>query len=215
MGIEDVTARISAVQARMGDIQNLATPQGSAVSGINTAAFEDALAIAQAGTSPDTLDPMQSPLLATAAFAPAPRPAALSAAAPDATSSGALSDTQLRDVLAEAGFQGDALRTAWALARRESGGRPGAESAPNSNGTQDHGLFQINDIHRGSWIDFTRLADPLYNAQVAFRMSDGGRNFSSWALGDSGWAGHLQQSNPQAYAQMNARFQQYYQSYPF
>ena len=177
--------------------------------------------MARSGTIPSLSPSVPASASSSASPTPSPswqaasRPAALAGPPPELRPSGALSNRDLRDVLAAAGFQGESLRVAWALARRESGGRPDAVSKPNANGTIDHGLFQVNDVHRGSWIDFDRLPDPRYSAAVAFRMSDGGKNFSAWGLGDTGWAGHLQRTAPQRYEQLQASFSRQYQEYPF
>ncbi len=126
----------------------------------------------------------------------------------------ALSATALDATLRRAGFSGDGLRTAWAVAMRESGAVPDIVSKPNGNGTLDHGLFQINDVHRGSWIDFDRLGQADYNASVAYRMSKGGTDFSAWGLGRTGWAGQLAAKSPATYQNLQEAFQRQYQAYP-
>ncbi len=130
------------------------------------------------------------------------------------SSSAQLGPTQLVDVLRKAGFQGEGLRTAWALAMRESHGRPGAVSPVNPNGTRDHGLFQLNDIHLGKNVDAGQVLDPLANAQAAYRISNGGTSWGAWGLGHSGWAGHLEKQQPQFYARINAAYQAWYQRFP-
>lgn len=207
MSIDSVSSRINAIESRIASIAVMGRPTAPTApyaSGPAASTFAAELSRAQ-DTGALSASTRMKPTGAT--FAAVDRPAL--------PTTGALSDVQLRDVLAEAGFEGEALRTAWALARRESGGRPDAESPSNTNGTRDHGLFQINDVHRGSWIDFDRLSDPLYNAQVAYRMSDGGKDFSAWALGSTGWAGHLQETAPDTYQMLHGRFMEQYQKYPF
>jgi len=126
----------------------------------------------------------------------------------------AMSPRDLNGLLAQAGFSGENLRTAWAIAMRESGGRPDALGKVNPNGTRDHGLFQFNDVH-GKTIDLARAkSDPLYAATEAFRMSKGGKDFSAWGLGDSGWAGHLQRTAPATYATLHANWQKWYDKFP-
>jgi hypothetical protein len=51
--------------------------------------------------------------------------------------------------------------------------------------TQDHGLFQIHapTWESAPWIDWSRIADGRYNAWVAYRISDGGRDWSAWTCG--------------------------------
>jgi len=97
---------------------------------------------------------------------------------------------------------------------RESYGQPGLVGPVNGNGTRDYGLFQFNDVHRGSWLDFDRVFDAQYNADAAFRMSKGGTDFSAWALGDSGWAGQLKERNPDTYQMLYNRWREFYDSYP-
>jgi cell wall-associated NlpC family hydrolase len=128
--------------------------------------------------------------------------------------SGSLAPRELVDVLRKAGFSGEGLKVAWAVAMRESHGRPGALGAVNPNGTRDHGLFQLNDIHLGRSIDASTVYDAASNAAAAYRMSRHGTDWSAWGLGHSGWAGHLEQAKPAAYAQVNARFQEWYARFP-
>jgi len=126
----------------------------------------------------------------------------------------AMSPRDLNGLLVQAGFTGESLRTAWAVAMRESSGKPDVLSKVNSNGTRDHGLFQFNDVHSKS-IDLARAkSDPLYAATEAFRMSKGGKDFSAWGLGDSGWAGHLQRTAPTTYASLQASWQKWYDKFP-
>ena len=113
-------------------------------------------------------------------------------------------DINLLDVLKKAGFTGDALTTAYAVAKAESGGRSSAYNGP-SNGTGDdsYGLFQINMIgtlgperlnktwHSADGSKFklndrSDLFDPLTNAKVAYHMSNGGKNWSAWTTYTSG-----------------------------
>jgi cell wall-associated NlpC family hydrolase len=125
-----------------------------------------------------------------------------------------LTPRQLVAVLEKAGFSGESLHVAWAVAMRESHGRPGALSPRNSNGTRDHGLFQINDCNLGRAIDLAHVYDPISNAKAAFRMSAHGTNWSSWGLGTSGWAGHLLKTNPAVHAQLKAAFDEWYARFP-
>jgi cell wall-associated NlpC family hydrolase len=147
--------------------------------------------------------------------------AALGPAAPVAPTSpvtldakGRLGPHQLVDVLRRAGFTGEGLRTAWALAMRESSGRPGALSKVNGDGTRDHGLFQLNSIHLGRVIDADQVFDADANARAAFKLSHHGRNFSAWGIGHTGWAGHLERMQPATYAAYNKRFQELLAQYP-
>ena len=87
--------------------------------------------------------------------------------------------TQLR----RAGFRARSLRIAWAIAMRESHGHARAIS-----GGGDYGLFQFNRAAWGdaSWWDPTRLLDPLYNATVAYRLSQDGTTWYPWDIDGKG-----------------------------
>jgi hypothetical protein len=97
---------------------------------------------------------------------------------------------------------------------RESNGQPGAIGHVNPNGTRDHGLFQVNDIHLGRSLDPAVMYDPDSNAAAAFKMSSHGTDFSAWGIGTKGWAGHLMRTLPTTYAQLNAAYQKWYDRYP-
>lgn len=89
--------------------------------------------------------------------------------------------------LEAAGFHGQNLKEAWAIAMRESGGNPKAISR-----TGDYGLFQINKAaHQDSplWND-RKMLDARYNAEVAAHFSQKGRNWSAWDISGNGkWLG--------------------------
>lgn len=124
-----------------------------------------------------------------------------------------LSPIELKNVLYKAGFREPAIRTAWAVAMRESGGYPAIVGSLNSNGTRDHGLFQINDVHR-SYVDFTHIYEALYNAQVAYSFTQGGVDFSAWGLGENGWAGELKRKYPKTWAMLRDRMLEWRAKYP-
>lgn len=94
--------------------------------------------------------------------------------------------------LSNIGFKGKALDTAFAIALAESGGYAG-----QVNNTKDYGLFQINmagdnykDRINKSWVSSNKsrfklkglndLLNPTINAQVAYHMSNKGKNWSRW-----------------------------------
>lgn len=112
-------------------------------------------------------------------------PAGGSAApAPQLPTAGTLSGVQVASAARAAGFTGDALVTAVTVARAESGWRPDA-SHVNSNGSTDHGLWQINSVHAsllaaGDW------RDPVANARMAYAVSSGGANWTPWTVFNSG-----------------------------
>lgn len=97
-----------------------------------------------------------------------------------------LSDAQIAAVAKGAGFSGDALAIAVAVAIAESGGNPQSHNAlPPDN---SYGLWQINML--GSMGPERRsryglksnedLYDPTVNARVAFSLSNGGSNWKPW-----------------------------------
>lgn len=96
---------------------------------------------------------------------------------------------KLSEVLAGAGFTGAALITARQISIAESGGRPTAVNR-NTNGTQDTGLMQINDVHcpPGTPIKQFRedMKDPDKNAKKGYEVSNGGTNFQPWVTFTNG-----------------------------
>ncbi len=71
------------------------------------------------------------------------------------------------DTLLATHFPAKAISQAKIVMACESGGNPSAKNI-NRNGTQDSGLFQINDVHLGRvGGDRSRLMDPATNIKVA------------------------------------------------
>lgn len=101
----------------------------------------------------------------------------------------------LISTLKQAGFTGNALRTAYAIAMRESGGRPDAYNPNRSTGDDSFGLFQINMLgnlgparrKQYGLKSNEQLLDPATNAKVAYRMSKGGTDFGAWGLGPNAY----------------------------
>lgn len=99
-----------------------------------------------------------------------------------------LTRLELKALLKEVGFEGKALSQAWAIAMRESRGRSIAFNGNEKTGDNSYGLFQINmigkmgDIRRDkfSMVSNAMLLDPVTNAQIAYYMSDGGKDWSAW-----------------------------------
>jgi murein DD-endopeptidase MepM/ murein hydrolase activator NlpD len=97
----------------------------------------------------------------------------------------------LVSTLQQAGFQGEALKTAWAIAKRESGGRASAFNPRRETGDLSYGLFQINMLDKLGPDRRARyglksnedLLDPATNARVAYAMSKGGTDFGPWGIG--------------------------------
>lgn len=97
---------------------------------------------------------------------------------------------ELKELLAAVGFEGKALRTAWAVAMKESNGRPKAHNDNVNTGDNSYGIFQINMIgqlgearrEKFDLIKNADLFDPVTNAQIAFYMTGGGTDWSSWKV---------------------------------
>lgn len=88
-----------------------------------------------------------------------------------------LSDTQIAQVAANAGFTGEALVTAIAIALAESSGNAGNTSG---DGGTSWGLWQIHwTVH--PQFDRNQLLDPNYNAAAAYQLSGGGTSFYPWS----------------------------------
>jgi hypothetical protein len=98
-----------------------------------------------------------------------------------------LTDDQIAGYAAGAGFSGDDIRIAVAIAKAESGGNPGAKNdTMNRNGSIDYGLFQINSVH-ASLLAGKDWADPAQNAAMAFSVfRDAGSKWTPWATFNSG-----------------------------
>jgi len=104
----------------------------------------------------------------------------------DATS---LTDIQLVELLKAVGFKGVGLKTAWAVAKAESNGRPFAFNGNAETGDSSYGIFQINMIgnlgpDRKDKFNLdlnAELFSPVKNAQIVFHMTKGGKDWSSWS----------------------------------
>jgi hypothetical protein len=101
-----------------------------------------------------------------------------------------LSDTELVGLLSAVGFEGKALKVAYAVAKKESNGRPLAHNGNQNTGDNSYGIFQINmiadlgDARRDKFNlkSNTQLFDPVINAKIAFFMTRGGEDWSSWKI---------------------------------
>lgn len=86
------------------------------------------------------------------------------------------------DAARDAGFTGENLIIAVAVALAESGGDPRAVSPPNTvgkaAGSRDHGLWQINDYYHS--FDKVLIYNAEYNAKQAFRIFTAGPPRNSW-----------------------------------
>lgn len=99
-----------------------------------------------------------------------------------------LTDLQLIELLKAVGFKGSGLKTAWAVAKAESNGRPFAFNGNVKTGDSSYGMFQINMIgqlgpdRRDKYnLDVNaELFSPVKNAQIVYEMTQGGKNWKAW-----------------------------------
>ena len=100
-----------------------------------------------------------------------------------------LTDGQLVDMLRHVGFKGGALRSACAIAKAESNGRPLAFNGNVKTGDNSYGVFQINMIgklgadrrEKFELDSNAELLNPVVNAKIALHMTKGGTDWSSWS----------------------------------
>ena len=99
-----------------------------------------------------------------------------------------LAASDLKDLLWAVGFEGTALKTAWAVARVESNGRPLALNDNTKTGDKSYGIFQINMLgnlgddrkEKFELVSNNELFDPVTNAEITYYMTKGGKDWSSW-----------------------------------
>ena len=116
---------------------------------------------------------------------------------PVAKKPGQFSEQDLIDVLKSVGFRGAALKEAWAVAMKESTGRPNAHNDNPNTGDNSYGLFQINmrgsmgpdRLQKYGLSSYEDLFDPYTNATVAYEMSKGGTNWGPWGIGPDAYNG--------------------------
>lgn len=102
----------------------------------------------------------------------------------------AFTDIELAQMLSAVGFEGKALKTAWAVVKKESNGRPLAFNGNTRTGDSSYGIFQINMIgglgvaRRDKYdLDSNKdLFDAVVNAQIAYHMSGGGKDWTAWKI---------------------------------
>jgi hypothetical protein len=133
------------------------------------------------------------------------------------TNADSLTDTQLVDLLFAVGFEGKALRYAWAIAKKESNGRPLAFNGNRKTGDNSFGLFQVNMI--GSLGEDRRdkfsleynaqLLNPVVNAQITYHMSNKGSNWRAWKGVSNpkvkGWLKRFPEAHAKALAKAKAK----------
>ena len=99
-----------------------------------------------------------------------------------------LTDKELVNLLKSVGFEGKALKMAWAIAKAESNGRPMAYNGNRNTGDSSYGIFQINmlgtlGVDRKEKFELRSnvlLFDPVINAEITYHMTKGGVDWSSW-----------------------------------
>ena len=100
----------------------------------------------------------------------------------------ALTDQELVELLSAVGFEGQDLKEAWAIAKKESNGRPLAHNGNTKTGDNSYGMFQVNmlgelGVDRREQFGLksnSDLLNPVVNAQIAYYMSKGGENWTAW-----------------------------------
>jgi hypothetical protein len=115
---------------------------------------------------------------------------------------GSFSDEELVKMLSAVGFEGKALKVAWAVVKKESNGRPLAFNGNVKTGDNSYGIFQINmigglGVARRDKFDLDSnkdLFDPVVNAQIAYYMSNEGSDWSSWGVGKFPYNGDTDQA---------------------
>jgi hypothetical protein len=93
-----------------------------------------------------------------------------------------LTDQQLVELLSAVGFTGQDLKEAWAIAKKESNGRPLAHNGNIKTGDNSYGMFQVNmlgelGVDRREQFGLksnSDLLNPVVNAKIAYHMSNGG-----------------------------------------
>jgi peptidoglycan hydrolase-like protein with peptidoglycan-binding domain len=97
-----------------------------------------------------------------------------------------LTDHQLAEVAAGAGFAGQSLVLAIAVALAESGGRTHVvNTAGNHPPSRDRGLWQINDYWHPEVSD-AQAFDPQACAAATWRISSHGASWTQWSAYNSG-----------------------------
>ena len=95
---------------------------------------------------------------------------------------------ELVQMLKAVGFQGQALKNAWAIAMKESRGNALSYNGNVRTGDHSYGLFQINMLgdmgpERRAKLGLAynaELLNPVVNAKSAYYMSARGTNWSAW-----------------------------------
>ena len=99
-----------------------------------------------------------------------------------------LTDKELKQLLTAVGFEGEGLKKAWAIAKRESNGRPMSYNGNRKTGDSSYGIFQINMLgqlgidrmKKFNLVSDKQLFDPVKNAEITYYMSKHGSDWHSW-----------------------------------
>ncbi len=103
-------------------------------------------------------------------------------------------ESTLKYLLYEAGFRGEALEVAFAVALAESSGKATAHNDDESTGDNSYGLFQINMLgaigpERRELYNLKANKDlfhPPTNVRVAYALSEAGKNWQPWSAYTNG-----------------------------
>lgn len=87
-------------------------------------------------------------------------------------------DGSLADLARAAGFHGQGIQMAVAIAMAESSGNAQARGT-NTDGSIDRGLWQINN-RANPQVSDSCAYDPLCSARAAYKISAGGTNWGPW-----------------------------------
>ena len=127
-----------------------------------------------------------------------------------------LTKTELVDLLHAIGFKGEALRHAWAIVMKESRGNPLSHNGNRDTGDNSFGLFQINMVdslgearrEKFSLEYNAQLFNPVVNAQIAYYMTDKGKNWVAWKGVNNpkvkGWLKQFPEAHAKALAKAKA-----------
>jgi hypothetical protein len=124
----------------------------------------------------------------------------------------------LARLLHGAGFRGEQLRTAWAIAMRESGGHNLDESSRWYTGAL--GIFQVQtSAHAGKpWWSRSAMLDPARQARLVYlHLSARGTDWRHWGIGPGGSTDTTYYANwsaDQVYRWITAPFQARWAEYP-
>lgn len=118
-------------------------------------------------------------------------------------------------ILKKAGFRGQSVHIAWAIAMRESNGNPTVISP-----SDDFGLLQLNRPTWGgqSWWNDSMMLDGVYNARMAYlHITHKGKDWRMWGIGTDGSTDATYYPNWDQWQIDNwitVPFQKYYSQFP-